>query len=122
MGAEEKRPLIIIDKQAFERTLESFDKSKKAGKTDQHCLTEIQKKKQKLITQIQEDISEIENNIDNEGESEEQDTSIMKESGETTNCSIPEESTENTLPTWLQLYLERADQHRKHEELIRSTE
>ena len=121
MGAEEKRPLIIIDKQAFERTLESFDKSKKAGKTDQHCLTEIQKKKQKLITQIQEDISEIENNIDNEGESEEQDTSIMKESGETTNCSIPEESTENTLPTWLQLYLERADQHRKHEELIRSS-
>ena len=79
--SEEKRPLIIIDKQAFERTLESFDKPKKAGKTDEHCLTEIQKEKQKLITQIQEDISEIENNIDNEGESEEQDTSILKESG-----------------------------------------
>ena len=118
---EEKSPLIIIDKQAFERTLESFDKPKKAGKTDEHCLTEIQKKKQKLITQIKEDISEIESNIDYEGESEEQDTSIMKESGETTNHSIPEESTENTLPSWLQLYLERADQHRKHEELIRSS-
>ena len=119
--SEEKRPLIIIDKQAFERTLESFDKPKKAGKTDEHCLSEIQKEKQKLITQIQEDISEIENNIDSEGESEEQATNIMKESGETTNHSIPEESTANTLPSWLQLYLERADQHRKREELLRSS-
>ena len=94
---------VINDKQTFQRTLKSFDQGEtKSQNNGEGLLTNIKEKKQDLIIKIRDELESIEHNMENTSDSNYKST-LNVESRET---SI---EADESLPTWLQLFIERSD-------------
>ena len=101
---DQKKAPILIDKQAFQRTLKVFDYVDK----DEGNLSDIQEKKNDLIINIREELECLDNNLKDTLVS----NNIIVEGKDT--CG----EADDPLPAWLQLFLERSDSFKiKTEEL-----
>ena len=130
---------VVIDREAFERTIQNFDINRKVlmlqithcfflikffqdSSADQRNLSELQLKKRDLICKIEYEIKQIENDIaesksDSECEKRQNDTA---ENQEILNTSIQviKENDKEELPAWMKLFLERSNKSKPSDEEV----
>ena len=131
---------VVIDREAFERTIQNFDINRKVlmlqithcfflikffqdSSADQRNLSELQLKKRDLICKIEYEIKQIENDIaesksDSECEKRQNDDTAENQEILNTSIQVIKENDKEELPGWMKLFLERSNKSKPSDEEV----